>query len=105
MQPTIETTQECLEVTAEQVSRGEVCCILCGDIATIAHCWVPTDRLQLQLSTPYNRSRTVGYGLCDRCDLCLEDESYDAITDKLIEFIRNVHPFMPRSKLPAIFLN
>lgn len=105
MQPTIETTQECLDSTAAQIEHGEVACILCGDIATIAHCWIPTDRIQQILYTPFNRSRTIGYGLCEHCDSLLQDASYEAITDALIRFIKYVHPFMSRSKLPAIFLN
>jgi hypothetical protein len=105
MQPTVETTHECLASTVEQIRNGDVLCILCGEIASVAHCWIPTDRLQQQLYTPYNRSRTIGYGLCDLCDMDLSDDLYDTIAQKLITFIRTVHPFMPRSKLPAIFLN
>lgn len=105
MQPTPETTQECLEVTCRQIGCGDVSCLLCGAPAKVAHCWIPTDRLQWQIHTPFNRSRTIGYGLCDRCDMCLTDDVYELITDKLLGFVKTTELFMPRSKLPAIFLN
>ena len=105
MQPSAETTQECLELTVIQIQGGDVNCLLCGGRANVAHCWIPTDEVQHSLYTPHNRSRTVGYGMCDRCDLCLTDDQYDVIFQKLFDFVWKTNLFMPRAKLPSVFLN
>ena len=105
MKPSPEIIDECLEATVESIGSGLIQCLLCGSHAEVAHCWIPDESLSSRMNTPINRNRTIGYGLCHQCDMCLTNQEYEIISDRLVHFIRATCPHMPRGKLPAIFLN
>jgi hypothetical protein len=105
MHPSREVIDECLESTVSSIGSGLIQCLLCGSHAQHAHCWIPSEKMSSVLNTPVNRSRTIGYGLCDRCDMYLSEREYELITDKLVRFVLATCPHMPRGKLPAVFLN
>jgi len=105
MHPSQEVIEECLESTVRSIDGGLIQCLLCGSHAQAAHCWIPDESLSSCMNTPINRSRTIGYGLCHKCDMHLTEQEYEIISDRLIHFIRETCPHMPRGRLPAIFLN
>jgi len=105
MTPSEADVKECLDSVSGIIGQGGIECLLCGNIARVGRCWIPTETLAHRLNTPVNRHRIVGFGLCDQCDMTLTEHEFDLIADRLSRFIRKTCLHMPRGKLPAIFLN
>jgi len=96
---------ECLLEIESQIKHGYVCCLLCGDQASKAACWIPRGRDAIMLNVPINRHRIIGYGLCEPCMGHLSEIERGIIAERLSDFILSTQPHMDRGKLPAIFLN
>lgn len=102
---TADIAAECLLEIESQIRHGYVYCLLCGDQASKAACWIPSGKDATRLNVPINRRRIIGYGLCVPCMSHLSEVERGVIAERLSDFILSTQPHMERGKLPAVFLN
>ena len=110
MLPSQQAIEECERLTMQHVASGECNCTLCGDQATVAMCWIPSEAMLNKLLTPFGQSRVFGYGVCDQCEkqirLTPDDSIYSLISQRLIDSLWDCDAVLtPRDRIPAVFLN